>query len=275
MRIILLAFLAVASVQIVSADALFQLNRDYQVKWGTSQFPNGYVDMKGQIVPPPTATGQPPVKTGAFRTGVFGFAASTTVSGQYDPFRAVCIDANEGVFTSGSVLYYVQSLSSFPTFGPYTDGPTPLLTPIQKRRLQQLYTVAWQQVSGSADSIDSSAFQWAVWEIARENTGGAFNVATGNVKMTSAIAGTSTFNAVRNRANQFLSWIDPVNTQQTALAVWSPVKKLPDGSYQRVVGQELLTLSPVPEPGLYALISSVVLVGVIYRRRRRASAAQA
>jgi hypothetical protein len=248
------------------ADPYYELNHAYNVRRASNLYVNGYVDIKGQIVPAPTAAGQPPVRSGTFRTGVFGLEFENP---PYVPFAAVCIDANENLFASGSTLYYIQTLASFPSFGPFTDGPTPTMTADRKRKLQQLYTVAWKEISGSTDSTDSAAFQWAVWEIARENAA-TLNVATDGVKITGASAGISTMNGVTTRANQFLSWIDPLRTPETPLAIWSPVQKLADGSYARIKGQELLTLAPVPEAQLHGLLAAAVGIVIVCRKRRRA-----
>jgi hypothetical protein len=69
---------------------------------------------------------------------------------------------------------------------------------------------------------------------------------------------------VKNKANYYLSLITGT-THVSSLQIWSPVKLLSDGTFQRIAGQELLTL---PEPAHYMTLCAAVLMLVIYRRRR-------
>jgi len=257
---ILGSFASVAAL----ASSSFPLNQAVNVRWeppGTisSLFPYGSETITGTVVANP-----PGVRTGTFYSGIFGLQYQ--YNGQYNSFTAVCIDANQDLFT-GTQLYYVESLANYPSFGPYTDAPAPNLNAERRTLLGQLFTVAWQDANNS--SINSSAFQWATWEIARETrtkTSGSLDLSLGNGAILISSGTDST--EVRNKANYYLSLITPT-TDVSSLQIWSPVKILSDGTYQRIAGQELLTL---PEPAHYMALSAAMLMLVIYRRRRARSA---
>ena len=248
------------------ASSTFPLNQAVNVRWqppGTisSLFPYGSETITGTVV-----ASSPGVRSGTFYSGIFGLQYQ--YNGQYNSFAAVCIDANENLFSSGTQLYYVESLANYPSFGPFTDAPAPYLTAERRKLLGQLFTVAWRDANNS--SINSSAFQWATWEIGRETrtkSGGALDLSLGNGAISIASGTDST--EVRNKANYYLSLIT-ATTHVSSLQIWSPVKLLSDGTYQRIAGQELLTL---PEPAHYMALSAAVLMLLIYRRRRQARAA--
>lgn len=222
-------------------------------------FPQGYTSVDGYAT------------AGNLRTihaGIFGLEYDTLAPGtSYTPFQAICIDASEFLFSSASQLYYVQSLDSFPTFGAVNANSTPSLTAERKRLLEQLFTVAWADAQTS--SVKSAAFQWAAWEIGRETQGGSsagstlgLTTGAGDIRITAG-AGVSA------QANTYLSSITAA-TARASLMIWSPVQQLSDGSFQRVAGQELLTLTPVPEPAHYALLLTAGLAYLISKKRRTA-----
>jgi hypothetical protein len=219
----------------------------YTVTKQSNLFPKGKKDVAGATVNGTVG--------GPFQSGLFGLKADGI------DFLTVCADARENLFSS-SQLYYVETLASFTSIPPFTDTPTPPMTSDRIRLLQQLYTVAWDLADDNA--VNSAAFQWAVWEIGRE-TNPALSLTQG--------AGDKVFitnnTSVRDKANAFLGMIN-VETPETALLIWSPVKALSGGGYQRVAGQELLTISQVPEPATFLPVLAAAGIGWLIRRRRTA-----
>lgn len=243
----------------VLADSGFPINEAVNVQYQSNLFPNGYVDAQGTIV-----GSTPGTTSGTFRSGIFGLQYNQpSVPGVYNPFKAICIDANEHLF-SGTQLYYVQSLASFPSFGPYTDGPTPSLTPARKLLLEKLFTVAWNDAQTS--SLNSAAFQWAAWEIGREQTAGSSAGSGLNLTLVNGDILTS-HTGVRDQATQFLNRIES-STVPSSLLILSPVTFIAGSGYVRVSGQELLTLSPVPEPAAMVIPLAAGFALMLIKRRR-------
>lgn len=114
-----------------------------------------------------------------------------------------------------------------------------------------------------AANVQSAAFQLAVWEIAADSGGhGSYNVLSGDFKVTAG-----DINA-RNLAN---TWLGVVNTGTYAidqtLNVWAQTPGHPT--------QDLAVFAPtpVPEPGIYAMMmTGLGLMGLVARRRRKLDA---
>lgn len=261
---IFLFFLGLSTASSAFADALYPVDTVVSVKWGNPLFPNGSVDVKGVSYGTTART---------YRSGIFGL--------QYDehdpagpsgflPLKGICIDASQSLFGSGvTQLYYIQSLASFgpgDAIQPHSPN-APALDSAKKRLLQQLFTVAYPTpTSEPSTAVDSAALQWAAWEIGGE-TLSPLNLGTGNVNISTPT--NTTVNAVRNRANQYLSQIT-AGTAETDLLIWSPVRyNIAQSRYERVAGQELLTLAHTPEPAHFAIPVLGMLAFVLRRRAIR------
>jgi hypothetical protein len=180
------------------------------------------------------------------------------MTGPWNSFWAVCADANENLF-SGTQLYYKEDLDVYTSLPGEPASSTVQLSAEIKKKLEQLYYVAW--TSAWMNSVSSAAFQWAVWEITRD-----LDMTLTGTSGVRIIPADVSDEAVRTRANEFLTAIQE-NTQRLDLQVWSPVK-FENGVYTRVSGQELLV--PVPEPSFYAtlIIGITAAFGVYYRNSR-------
>jgi hypothetical protein len=236
-------FIALTSVAPLAADAVY-VQRDSPL------FPYGSVAVTGDLSSS---------RSGTFSSGIFGLKSSANSGGPYAPFWAVCVDANQNLF-SGTQLYFREDLDAYTSILPNTDPPAPPLTPARMALLEQAYFVGWADAQTSATK--SSAFQWMIWNIARDTD---MTVTSGDVKIT----GSGDDDLVEAQANTYLASITAA-TPRMDLVIWSPVQLESNGTYTRVAGQELLT--PVPEPGYFA-IAGAGLTWLIVRLRSRASAA--
>ena len=237
--LIKLFFGAIATTFALNAAA-FLPNTFYTVTKQANLHPVGSVNVQGSPAPG---------VNGTYSSGLFGLKADGM------DFLTVCADATETLFSS-SQLYYTQMLSGYNS--PLSsDGH--VLDSTDKSNLQKLFTVAWSAADDS--STKSAAFQWAVWELERE-TSAQFNLTNGSVKNNN--------NSVRQQANTFLGQIT-AQTPETDLMIWIPVKQV-TGGYQRVAGQELLTVAPIPEPAtMLPVLAAAGLGWVLHRRRRHAA----
>src|SRR5688572_18570405 len=70
------------------------LNSAVDVKRQANLFPEGYEDVIGTVVANP-----PGVRTGTFRSGIFGLTYDEPPAGgtTYTPFQAICVDANQNL----------------------------------------------------------------------------------------------------------------------------------------------------------------------------------
>ena len=241
-RILQLLVGAIATTCALNAAA-FLPNTFYTVTRQANLHPVGSVNVQGN-----PASGV----SGTYSSGLFGLKADGV------DFLTVCADGKETLFST-SQIYYTQMLSSYNS--PISaDGH--ILDATDKSNLQKLFTVAWS--AADDNSTKSAAFQWAVWEIERE-TNPQFNLNNGAVKNNN--------NAVRQQANAFLSQIN-AQTFETDLMIWIPVKQV-TGGFQRVAGQELLTVAPVapvPEPATMLPVVVAAGLGWVLRRRRSQAA---
>jgi hypothetical protein len=113
--------------------------------------------------------------------------------------------------------------------------------------------------AGVDTSLESAAFQIALWEITYENTGG-YDLMSGSFKETAADGG------VRTLAQSYLSDLGSFSAVHVA--------KLESrgyyDSYRRWVPgqQDFLVTTPVPEPSTYAMMFAGLLgIGLFARRR--------
>lgn len=114
--------------------------------------------------------------------------------------------------------------------------------------------------AGVDTSLESAAFQIALWEITYENTG-IYSLTAGSFKETAANDG------VRTLAQSYLSNLGSVSNVHVA--------KLASVGYHSASGrwvpgqQDFLVTTPVPEPSTYAmLIAGLAGIGMFARRRR-------
>lgn len=188
------------------------------------------------------------VSAGAFRmTDMTGptLAAGTS-------FMAWCVDIYHLLNTSSSGSTYTRQTGS-EFFG--SASPT-------VGRLERLasYVVASDGNAATTrletaltGSVQSAAFQLAVWEIVNEASGSR-NVNSGDFYVTS---GTS---SARSLANTWLANSAGFSSSQV-LSVWAG----PNST------QDLAVFAPIPEPETYAmLLAGLGLMGFIARRRRAA-----
>lgn len=236
-------FITFAATTPLAADAVY-------VQRSSNLFPYGSVVVAGDVSSS---------RSGTFSAGIFGLQSSQNSAGPYSPFWAVCVDSNQNLFSSGTTqLYFREDLDSYTSILPNVDPPAPPLSAAQMALLEQAYWVGWADAKTS--SVKSAAFQWMIWNIARDTD---MTVSSGAVKIT----GTGDDDDVEAQANAYMAMINPVSTPRLDLIIWSPVRLESNGTYTRVNGQELLT--PVPEPG-YFLLAGAGLACLIARRKVRA-----
>jgi len=234
----------------------YPINGTATVQWDSNMFPAGYQNMSGSVIPGPAS--------GPYSVGIFGLEFNTSndvPDAGYQDFRAICIDASEHLFAGGAPqLYYVQTLSSYPAAIVSGTGYGPTLDAAQRDELAKLFTVGWADAQPTPkNDVKSAAFQWAAWEIGRE-TSPTLDVSSGAVQY-------SNNDAVRDQANAYLSALQQSNVTASSVLIWSPVK-WENNQYVRVAGQELLTLSPVPEPAHFGVLLAVGVAYLIWHKRR-------
>jgi hypothetical protein len=117
-------------------------------------------------------------------------------------------------------------------------------------QVSRLYTAAYGSIGGS--SINSAAFQFALWEVLYE-TSGTYDVTDGSFALGGAAAGTV---AARNQANTWLASLATASEGHSIQSLHSDSR------------QDFLIATPVPEPQSYAL--ALVSLGIVagYARRK-------
>lgn len=168
-------------------------------------------------------------------------------------FMAWCVDIYHLLNTSSSgASYALQTGSQFFGAGSSVIGRLERLASYVVDNDGRAATTTLQ--SALTGSVQSAAFQLAVWEIVNEGGSSGLNVTNGDFYVTGASS------TVANLANGWLTnsagW---ASTQ--ALSVWSG----PNST------QDLAVFAPIPEPETYAmLLAGLGLMGFIARRRRAA-----
>lgn len=111
---------------------------------------------------------------------------------------------------------------------------------------------------GIGNSIDSAAFQVAIWELMYETSG------TYDVRSTSLAKGSAFFSGSSEVLDRAQSWISVLDAATTPFSV-----------YQSRTAQDIV-VTPVPEPETYALMAAGLgALGWVARRRKAKDAAKA
>jgi hypothetical protein len=149
-------------------------------------------------------------------------------------------------FTSYCVDLY-QEISLPSTYSDYSDVSTHVFHNTNAATdIGRLFTAFG---SGLATSVDQAGFQIALWEISYESTGAAYDVYAGDVTFLNSSG------AALSRASYFLSNL----AARSNVNVWV----LESGTHQ-----DMVHVTPVPEPSTYALmLAGLGVVGVVSRRR--------
>ncbi len=300
--------LSLLGVTFLTSTALLEAYPTYLRRPGTL-FPYGNQTVQGEPSPGAAESGGPNGMTN-YNSGIFRFQVSASNAfPSSQTIDAVCMDANQWLFTNPSdaskgKLHFVETLSDYTKVLSSQDPPASLpnadpAQALRKKLLGQLFAAYWADAKTTATK--SSAFQWAVWEIVRDNsstgTNGSnpgdnvYNAAGPDLTLSSQWPNSNTNRvwinpadavdtAVLGQANIYLNFLkNNPNAASTHLRVYSPVVlragKTPGSTnpadYERIVGQEVITIDPTPEPAYFALLGAG-LAGIAYLRRRRAQA---
>jgi hypothetical protein len=119
--------------------------------------------------------------------------------------------------------------------------------------VSKLYTTAYTSLGNS--SVNSAAFQFALWEVLYENSG-SYDTGAGSFSIGVAGAGT---NAAKAQANVWLSSLVNASEGYSVRSLYSGSK------------QDFLVATPVPEPQTYALalVSLSIVAGYARRKQNR------
>lgn len=121
-------------------------------------------------------------------------------------------------------------------------------------QVSKLYTTAYTSIGNS--SINSAAFQFALWELLYEDPKtGAYDTGSGSFKL----GGAGDTATARSQANLWLASLASASEGYSVQSLYSGQK------------QDFLVATPVPEPQTYAL--ALVSLGIVagYVKRKRAS----
>lgn len=183
-----------------------------------------------------------------------------------------CLDPAQTIFYSGSgepAGNHLDYASSNPANFDLWGAPAPGLSIARRQNLADLFQ-AYLPVAST--SLTLGALQLAVWEIANESNSNLYSLGGGFLTV-SSFNGTGA-NAMISTANTYLTSLDlPSIMNHGNIA---SLDLLIDGSYQRigtvnrVLVQDLVGFTPVPEPSAYGLACVGLLAALIGWRRLRA-----
>lgn len=164
-------------------------------------------------------------------------------------FSTFCTDIYQSFSWNNSSNPYAYELKSVAetqalwTAIPYMTGSYSLVS--------KLYTAAYGDIGSS--SINSAAFQFALWEVLYEKDG-SYDTGAGTFRLGGTGSGTVD---ARAKANIWLASLANVSEGYSIQSLYSAGK------------QDFLVATPVPEPQTYAL--ALVSLGIVagYARRKR------
>jgi len=174
---------------------------------------------------------------------------STGISGGVyaGPFRLV---GNNGF---GNFVAFCVDLAQYLTSGnTYTVSGSSKYGSSVDTNIDRLFTSVYSSIN---TAIQGAAFQVALWEIISD-TSGSYNLAGGNFSVVNA----SYSSAVINQANSYLNGLTGAATGGYRLSF-----------LQSDVGQDIVTISPVPLPAAAGMLG-LGLVSLFGLRRRRRKA---
>ena len=163
-------------------------------------------------------------------------------------FNTYCADIyKSATVPGGPYLDYTVAAPSAANFGANAAA--------KANAIGRLLTSFGAQATGNATK--SAALQYAVWEIINEKSSNAYDVDTGDFKVTLAkLSDDATLDPAA------LGWADTYLTTMGATSLYD-VKVL-----QGVDHQNFLLLTPVPEPETYAMfLAGLGMMGFVARRR--------
>ena len=172
----------------------------------------------------------------SFNGSAWSQAYAGAFSGTFDlnseSFIAFCVEV-----TQNSAAWGVSSSYTEASFSSTIAG--------------NLTNLANKYYSSVNDSLTSAAFQMAVWEVVLED--GAFDLNSGAFKVKNSAAAISLAQ----------SWLNGINDDSVVTTGNYSLSYLQNGKYQ-----DMLVLTPVPEPETYGmLLLGMGLVGLFARRR--------
>ena len=202
--------------------------------------------------------------------GVYSFTASGNPA-FVSPFQTFCLEISQ--FTNASTqTYTVVNLASASANSLDDNIAAAGIGATRARNLQILYYNAFgptfeatdfstffvNQVGTTADQ-KKAAFQFAVWELAHETDGNAFDLTAGGFKITSPVlpAAEVAF------ANTLLSGVAAILASDAATIAASQLQLLAlhHGTYQDQI-------VPIPEPEFVAALMGALCLGTVWLRRR-------
>jgi hypothetical protein len=143
-----------------------------------------------------------------------------------------------------------------------------------QKDLTRLYAAEHTLIdSHSSTNTNSAAFQLAVWEIVNEKSTNPYDLASGNLKISSGSTGYALAEGWLTALNNLAYEPNPKYT----VSFWNvnDGNGGASGSHPPPTGgaQDVAVFSPVPEPGTYAMmLAGLGLMGFIARRRRERDA---
>lgn len=192
---------------------------------------------------------------GAATIVLSGFSNGSTIVNVSTPISPVHSGRYAGTVDGKSFLSFCidlfQTLSFNTTYSNYTAVAATAYTGLTAAKAFDLARLATGYLASVDTTTESSAFQLAVWEIARE-TSGTYVVGNGSFVATQNGSGSASAIAL---ANQWLAAL-PGTASYTATV------------YQDASRQDLITFTPVPLPGALALFGAGL--GLLAFMRRRA-----